>query len=470
MPRILHWFRNDLRTLDNPGLLAAATESQGNAIACFCLAEDQWLQHDMAPIKVDFLYRTLKELNTRLTKLGIPFHILQCNNFADMPDKLITLANSQACEAIYFNEEYGVNERRRDRHLKMIADNAGTNVRIFRDQSIIPVGQIRTQQGLPYSVFSPFKCTWWTHLSQTEMMLWPEPRKQDGQPCTKDFKLPPLKLYSYKDSSAYKTGQDEAHQRLDRFVENQGRHYHKQRDIPSIEGTSQLSPYLALGILSGKQCLHAALHQRDTQPSFGEGLDVWINELIWRDFYINILYDFPRISMHRAFKEETDAIVWRDSEADFLAWCQGRTGIPLVDAAMRQLNQTGWMHNRLRMVCAMFLTKNLFIDWRKGEQYFMQNLIDGYLPANNGGWQWSASTGTDAAPYFRIFNPVSQGERFDPDGRFIRTFVPELEQRSNKKIHQPLDGEIAGFDYPTPLVDLKSSRQRAIEAFKSLRH
>ena len=468
MPRILHWFRNDLRTLDNPALTAAALESQGDVISCFCLTEKQWLKQDMAPIKADFIRRTLDDLSMQLRKLGIPLRLLRCESFDMVPKEIIALADELHCDTIFFNEEYGVNERRRDKHLKELCEAANINVRKFRDQSIIPVGQIRTQQGAPYTVFTPFKRTWWTHLNTAEITLWQAPGGNNQNLCNSPDSSLSLELIPCKDSSAYQAGEDAAHRLLENFVANRGRDYLKHRDFPAIHGTSQLSPYLAIGVLSGKQCLYAALQQRDSQASFQEGLDCWINELIWRDFYINILFDFPRVSMHRAFKEETEALTWRESETDFLAWCNGRTGIPLVDAAMRQLNQTGWMHNRLRMVCAMFLTKNLLLDWRKGEQYFMQNLIDGYLPANNGGWQWSASTGTDAAPYFRVFNPVSQSERFDPEGEFIRTFVPELKPLADKKIHQPLEKRLPGIDYPTPIVDLKSSRQRAIDTFKSL--
>jgi len=470
MPRILHWFRHDLRILDNPALSAAATESQGDVISCFCIAEVQWLTQDMAPIQADFICRTLENLRAQLRKRGIPLYLIRCESFDPIPDELIALANERHCEAIFFNEEYGVNERQRDKRLEKASKITAIKIRKFRDQSIVPVGQIRTQQGAPYTVFTPFKRTWWVHLNESALTLWHEPWGNNAALCDSPVNSISLELIPFRDSSAYLSGEDSAHRLLESFVETRAKNYQKHRDIPAINGTSHLSPYLALGVLSGKQCFRAALQQRESKASFQKGLDCWINELIWRDFYINILYEFPRISKHKAFKVETEALSWRESEADFLAWCEGRTGIPLVDAAMRQLNQTGWMHNRLRMVCAMFLTKNLLLNWRKGERYFMQNLIDGYLPANNGGWQWSASTGTDAAPYFRIFNPVSQGKRFDPEGEFIRTFVPELKNLPNQKIHQPLEKTLTGIDYPAPIVDLKSSRQRAIEAFKALKH
>ncbi len=233
-----------------------------------------------------------------------------------------------------------------------------------------------------------------------------------------------------------------------------------------------LSPYLTAGVLSVRQCAAAAIEANDGQLDGGhEGIVQWIDELVWREFYKHILVGFPRVSMHRAFKLETERLVWTDNDSQFEAWCHGQTGVPIVDAAMRQLTTTGWMHNRLRMITAMYLSKNLFIDWRRGERFFMQHLIDGDLAANNGGWQWAASTGTDAAPYFRIFNPVSQSKRFDPEGAFIRQFVPELADLDDSEIHDPscLPSLVRSrLDYPEPLVDLSVSRKKAIDAFKAL--
>lgn len=200
------------------------------------------------------------------------------------------------------------------------------------------------------------------------------------------------------------------------------------------------------------------------------GAVTWINELLWREFYKHVLVGYPRVSRHRAFRPETEALAWRDAPEELLAWQQARTGLPIIDAAMRQLLETGWMHNRLRMVVAMFLTKNLLIDWREGERFFMRHLIDGDLAANNGGWQWSASTGTDSAPYFRIFNPLSQSEKFDAEGVFIKHWLPELAGLNEKDVHNPanLGGLFGGVDYPPPMVNLSTSRLRALAAFKNL--
>ena len=266
-------------------------------------------------------------------------------------------------------------------------------------------------------------------------------------------------------------GEAAAQRRLAEFADTALGRYDSQRDFPALPGTSQLSPYLATGVLSPRQCLHAALAANGGEFASGNtGAVSWINELLWREFYKHVLVGYPRVSMGRAFRAETEALAWRDAPADLEAWQQGRTGIPIVDAAMRQLLATGWMHNRLRMIVAMFLTKNLLIDWRAGERWFMQHLIDGDLAANNGGWQWSASTGTDAVPYFRLFNPLSQSKRFDPDGRFIRQWVPELAGLDARDIHHPaaLGGPFGVPGYPAPIVDLPRSRERALAAFRNL--
>jgi deoxyribodipyrimidine photo-lyase len=232
-----------------------------------------------------------------------------------------------------------------------------------------------------------------------------------------------------------------------------------------------LSAYLAAGVISVRQCLHAVLSRNHGELDSGNpGAVVWINELLWREFYKHILVGFPRVSMGRAFRRDTEALPWRHAPDELAAWQQGRTGYPIVDAAMRQLLATGWMHNRLRMVAAMFLSKNLLIDWREGERWFMRHLIDGDLAANNGGWQWSASTGTDSVPYFRLFNPHSQSRRFDPEGRFLRQWLPELDALSDRQIHDPSSAGALFLPagYPPPIVDLGMSRARALDAFRNL--
>ncbi|HMP43015.1 MAG TPA: FAD-binding domain-containing protein [Roseiflexaceae bacterium] len=252
--------------------------------------------------------------------------------------------------------------------------------------------------------------------------------------------------------------------------------YHRQRDLPALSGTSQLSPYLHLGCVAPAAALRAA-QQAATNPLADAGAAIWISELAWRDFYYQIMYHFPHV-LRRAFRPQYDALAWENNEDLFAAWCAGRTGYPIVDAAMRQLRNEAWMHNRCRMIVASFLCKNLLIDWRWGEHYFMQQLVDGDRAANNGGWQWAAGTGTDAQPYFRIFNPTSQGEKFDPQGDYVRRYVPELRSVASRYIHQPWAmppteqqrvGVWIGKEYPLPIVDHGERRRAALELYRAVR-
>ncbi|WP_300498471.1 deoxyribodipyrimidine photo-lyase [Marinobacter sp.] len=463
----LVWFRNDLRVADNAALTAACKQQQP-VQACFIVTPAQWQEHDWSPARVRFVLDHANALSKELAKLGISLSFMTSATFADSIEKLEEFCRRESIRHVHFNEEYGVNERRRDKAVKHALDDIGVAVNKYRDQTVAPVGTILTQQGEPYSVFTPFSRRWRSWIDEAQPGLFPipepvdeavEPPHYDGLPNS--FDNPPPRLVE--------TGEDAAHRQLEQFLDDHAGDYKNLRDLPSVDGTSLLSPYLANGVLSGKQCL-IAVRQHQGMGGNQEGLATWANEIAWRDFYINILYHYPRVSMHRAFKPETEALQWNTPGEKFEAWKGGSTGIPIVDAAMRQLNQTGWMHNRLRMITAMFLTKNLFIDWRLGEAYFMSKLVDGFLASNNGGWQWSASTGTDAAPYFRVFNPATQSERFDPDGDFIRQYVPEIAKLDNKRIHQPWLGGVIPGGYPRPIVDLKESRKEAISRFQALKN
>ena len=462
----LVWFRNDLRVADNAALTAAC-KADDPVHACFVVTPEQWQEHDWSPARVQFVIAHANALAEDLAKLGIPMTFLQARRFDDSLEPLTQLCRDQNIARVHFNEEYGVNERRRDKALKQKLDDLDIETCKYRDQTVAPVGDILTQQGEPYSVFTPFSRRWRSWVDETQPTAFPIP-KAIADP------VKPARLDEIPDAfrdappALVETGEDAAHHQLEAFLSERAGAYKDDRDFPALDGTSQLSPYLANGVLSGRQCLLAA---RQAQGMGGnqDGLTTWISEIAWRDFYVNILYHYPRVSMHRAFKPETEALAWNPPGEQFEAWKEGRTGIPIVDAAMRQLNETGWMHNRLRMVTAMFLTKNLFIDWRLGEAYFMSKLVDGYLASNNGGWQWSASTGTDAAPYFRVFNPVTQSERFDPKGEFVRHWVPELAKLDAKRIHDPSKGGVIPGGYPRPIVDLKESRKEAIAKFQALK-
>lgn len=459
----LVWFRNDLRLADNAALTAACARSKP-VKACFLVTPGQWQEHDWSAARVQFVLEHANVLARQLAKLGITLSFLYADTFAESLDKLEAFCKQHQIAGLHFNEEYGVNERRRDKQAHDRLTNLGIRVAKYRDQTVAPVGQILTQQNEPYSVFTPFSRRWRSWIEETQPTLYPAPSSMGPEVEAEQTDTLPA---PFKDAPKplVANGEDAAHQQLDNFLEERAKGYKDNRDFPAVDGTSQLSPYLANGVLSGRQCLIAAQQSGIS----GDGIETWINEIAWRDFYVHILYHYPRVSMHRAFKPETEALVWNEPGEHFEAWKEGQTGIPIVDAAMRQLKTTGWMHNRLRMITAMFLTKNLFIDWRLGEAWFMQNLVDGFLASNNGGWQWSASTGTDAAPYFRVFNPVTQSERFDPKGEFIRQWVPELAKLDNKRIHEPAKGGIIPKGYPRPIVDLKESRKEAIAKFQALK-
>ncbi|MEP3560993.1 MAG: deoxyribodipyrimidine photo-lyase [Marinobacter sp.] len=459
----LVWFRNDLRTADNAALTAAC-KSGRPVRACFIVTPEQWREHDWSAARVQFVLEHANALSKQLAKLGITLNFLHADTFDSSVDVLEQHCRQHSISHLHFNEEYGANERKRDKQARDRLSSLDVAVKKYRDQTVAPVGQILTQKDEPYSVFTPFARRWRVWIEETRPTLYPvpsavgaeiKPEQTDTRPAPFENAPEPL----------VETGEDAAHDALEEFLAERAASYKDTRDFPALDGTSLLSPYLANGVLSGRQCLIAA----QQTGSSGEGIETWINEIAWRDFYINILYHYPRLSMHRAFKPETEALKWNEPGEHFEAWKEGRTGIPIVDAAMRQLKTTGWMHNRLRMITAMFLSKNLFIDWRLGEAWFMQNLVDGFLASNNGGWQWSASTGTDSAPYFRVFNPVTQSERFDPKGEFIRNWVPELAKLDNKRIHDPSKGGFIPKGYPRPIVDLKESRKEAIARFQALK-
>jgi deoxyribodipyrimidine photo-lyase len=263
-------------------------------------------------------------------------------------------------------------------------------------------------------------------------------------------------------------GERAALRRLRAFLEGPARDYARVRDLPARDGTSRLSPYLRVGAISIRTCLHEARALALADRRAAAGVRKWVEELAWRDFYAAILANHPH-ALERSFRPEYDALSWRDDESGFRAWTEGRTGFPIVDAGMRQLAATGWMHNRVRMVVASFLVKDLLVDWRRGCRFFFERLVDGDPASNNGGWQWSAGTGTDAQPFFRILNPTAQGERFDPDGDYVRRFVPELRALRGRAVHRPAEAARPPSDYPAPIVDHAACRARALAAFAAVR-
>ncbi|MGO2501703.1 MAG: deoxyribodipyrimidine photo-lyase [Cobetia marina] len=477
----LVWLRSDLRVHDNTALSQAAARGPVVAVVIPCYA--QWMTHGHGANKLDFLRRGLHVLQQALAGHHIPLKVLDCDTFAEVPEALATLCTQLGVQALHFNDEYAVNERERDRLVRARLADSDIRLHRYTDMLAFTPGELLTGKGDYYGVFTPFSKRWHKEIDARRLALNEAPAVQDaprdaeGREISGDAipALPDTLSVDVEhgpseplEAERWPAGEDAAQERLERFMTFRARRYHEQRDLPATRGTSELSPYLALGMISARQCYAAVLAENGSLADGDVGLTTWVNELIWREFYQHILVGFPRVNRHRPFQRHTEALQWRDDDAGFAAWCEGRTGYPIVDAAMRQLVETGWMHNRLRMVTAMFLTKHLLIDWRRGEAYFLAHLVDGELGANNGGWQWAASTGTDAAPYFRIFNPTTQGQRFDKDGDFIASFVPELAELPAKRRHQPTADDCHACGYPRPIVDHKAARQRALDAFKAL--
>ncbi|MFG0276307.1 MAG: deoxyribodipyrimidine photo-lyase [Phycisphaerales bacterium] len=473
--RPLVWLRTDLRARDNTALRAAAARADRGVVAVYLLAPAMWGRHDEAGAKIDFILRSLRELSSTLRTRNIPLLIREAPGIDDASEALLAVAREHDCDALHFNRQHEVNEQRRDQQVADAFESASIEVRAHDDQTIFPPGSVLTKQGSYYSVFTPFKRAW-LEAARDRDDLDPAglPKKHSDLVCEPDAIPDSIDGFeSAIDADRWPGGESGAQKRLASFCAGPISDYHEARDTMAIDGTSRLSPYLAQGVLSARQCLRAARDANAGRFTGGSpGAETWISELIWREFYKHMLEGSPRVSMGRAFKPETDALDWRKDEDEFERWTQGMTGFPIVDAGMRQLAATGWMHNRARMIVAMFLTKDLYIDWRWGERWFMRHLVDGDLAANNGGWQWSASTGADAQPYFRIFNPVRQSERYDPDGDYIRRWVPELAGVKGKAIHDPSRLEKAArarLEYPEPMVDHSAARDRVLEAFKRLK-
>ncbi len=474
--RPLVWFRGDLRTKDNPALHHAAAEAQDGVVAVFVFCPRQWKRHDWGVSKIRFVAQNVVALSQALERLRIPLLLQEVPDFEDVPPHLLRLAKRHRCDGLFFNQEHEVNERRRDKAVETRFAAAGIDVRSFFDQTLIEPGRLLTATGGFYSVFTPFRNAFIRRLHEDGIPkpLSP-PRRQSTMPCAPDPLPAGMRRFDHPASpnGLWPAGEKRARRRLSAFIEKRIDGYHRDRDAPDRDGTSQLSPYLAAGVLSAREALWAAVAANKGKIADGrKGIATWISQLIWREFYRHVLVGFPRVSMNRPFKPETDGVTWRYDERNLKAWSEGRTGYPIVDAGMRQLRETGWMHNRLRMITAMFLSKHLLLDWRLGERHFMRFLVDADLANNNGGWQWSASTGTDAVPYFRVFNPWNQSRRFDPGGTFIRRFVPELKQVPDAALHNPArlaDITSAKRHYPSPIVDHRRARERAIEAFRKAR-
>ena len=459
----LMWFRNDLRVADNPALSRACRHDQ--VIACFFECAEQWRQHDVGPRRLAFLGRCVNALSRELAALGIPLVVETIDRFDAAGETLLRLAKEHGADSVFANAEYPLNEKRRDAAAQKTLTDNGIRCSFSHGTVTAIPGSVLTQAGNTYAVFSPFKRRWMEIVPPHTVALCETPAAQ-GEAIAPATLASLAGVTVQLQADDYPGGERHAQARLQSFVTSNVEQYADTRDMPSQPGTSGLSPYLSVGAVSSNQCLAAALDQNEGRYTGGPA-DAWINEIIWREFYRHVVAAFPHVSRGEDFRPEYRRLPWRSAPAELTAWQSGNTGYPFVDAGMRQLNETGWMHNRLRMVTAMFLTKHLLIDWRAGERYFMHQLVDGDFASNNGGWQWSASTGTDAAPYFRVFNPTTQGKRFDPEGHFVRRWIPEIASVPDRFLFEPHRSESAP-DYPPPIVEHGFARQRAIDTFKSI--
>ena len=468
----LVWLRNDLRMDDNPALRQACVSSE--EVHCiYIFSREQMEIHNQANCKIEFIISNLRNLGNSLKEINIPLTIVNSDGFDDNANKILDVINERSISKVYWNNMFGVDENERDQEVQNVLNDKNIYYETFNDQVVYSPGTITTKEDKPYSVFTPFKRRWIENFNLELLDIefnYTSKNNSGIDSNINEFNFEFEKLHTV-DMSLWRIGEANAISMLNNYLEKKVLSYSKDRNDPIIDGTSRLSPYLASGIISPKRCILEALKRNNFELDSGEsGIVKWIDEIIWREFYKNIMHSFPKVSKGLPFQDYTKNIKWRFDQDEFESWKRGKTGFPIIDSAMRQLNTEGWMHNRLRMVVAMFFTKNMLHDWRLGEAFFMENLIDGDFSSNNGGWQWSSSTGTDAAPYFRIFNPITQSKNFDSDGLFIKKHIEELQDLDKKEIHDPSEKVRKHLNYPMQILDLKESRLRAIDAFNEAKN
>jgi deoxyribodipyrimidine photo-lyase len=469
--KALFWFRRDLRHVDNAGLYRAL--KSGGQVYCVFVFDTEIVDalskpHDR---RIEFILESLRPLQAALRQAGGELIVRHARARTEIPK----LAQSLGVQAVFTNEDYEPVANARDGQVRHDLGLLGIAFHAVKDQAIFARDEVLTQAGKPFSVFTPYKNAWLKKLGPFYLRPYPSAdylhklarlEEKRELPALEDLGFAPTNFHELKIG----TGMEGAADTLEVFLDHIDR-YHDTRDYPAVRGVSYLSVHNRFGTVSIRK-LAGLAHERRSS-----GADTWLSELIWRDFHFQILHNFPH-SAEFCFKPEYEGLQWRNNEAEFRAWCEARTGYPIIDAAMRQLGSSGYMHNRLRMIVASFLTKDLLIDWRWGERYFAAQLNDYDLAANAGGWQWAASTGCDAQPYFRIFNPVTQSERFDPQGKFIRRYLPELARIPDNFLHAPWTlspleqqaaGCVIGREYPAPIVDHAMARERALDLFKTVR-
>ncbi|KAH8203542.1 hypothetical protein TruAng_002290 [Truncatella angustata] len=486
---VVHWFKMDLRTGDNRALWLAsqkAKEAGIPLIGLYIISPEDFEAHLTAPVRVDFMIRTLHVLKQDLAALDIPLYVETIEKRKEIPERIVHLLEEWNANHLFANMEYEVDELRRDAKMISMCAKKGVDMEVVHDTCVVPPGILTSGSGKQYSVYSPWRRTWIAHVHANPDLLsiFDPPERNPPDARVKVAALfgceipdvPGNKRLSDEDAirlhAVFPAGEHEARARLEKFCEEKIGVYHNARNTPAGVSTSNISVHLAAGTLSARSAVRYARDRNKTQKLDAgmEGIQTWISEVAWRDFYKHVLVHWPYICMNKPFKPDYSNITWSYNNAHFEAWKTGRTGFPIVDAAMRQVQSIAWMHNRCRMIVASFLAKDLLLDWRMGERFFMENLIDGDFASNNGGWGFSASVGVDPQPYFRIFNPTLQSEKFDPKGEYIKKWVPELRGCTEKEVHDPY-GRGAGkkvekMGYPKPIVEHKHARERALAVYK----
>ena len=480
MKKALVWLRRDLRLYDNAALHHALTNNAqvwmtfifDTEILEPLKVDDQasgGLTHDR---RVDFIWQGLQQIDAQLRKQGGGLIV----QFGKPTTCIPKIAETLGVNTVYTNHDYEPSAIARDHSVATSLEKLGIDFETFKDQVIFEKKEILTNSNTVFSIFTPYKNNWLKTLQEKDIAAYdctPKKGQFAAIPSTLESPLPSLESMGFSPTGIetyLPPGSEGGQSFLEDFLHRIDQ-YQIGRDFPAIKGVSYLSTHLRFGMLSIRGLVREA-HRRMLAGSMGA--TIWLSELIWRDFYFMILANHPRLAEGAAFKPDYDNIEWESGATAkklFKAWCDGKTGYPLVDAAMHQLNQSGYMHNRLRMVVASFLTKDLGIDWRWGEMYFAKHLNDFELSSNNGGWQWASSSGCDAQPYFRIFNPITQSQKFDPEGKFIRRYLPQLDKLSKKSIHAPWEaghieleaaGILLGRDYPLPVVNHDEARKKTL--------
>ncbi|EJU00641.1 hypothetical protein DACRYDRAFT_23046 [Dacryopinax primogenitus] len=515
---VVYWMRmEDMRLKDNRAFSLAASialEGKLSLMTVFLFSPGDYEAHDRSPRRIDFMLRNLRSLRASLSSLDIPLYTASIEPRHSLPQKLVDLLQEYSAVTVCANMEYEVDELRRDERALRLALEKGIRCEFIHDKCIVQPGKVLTKQDKPYTVYSPFLRNWIsvvqgdsatlecaTPVKKNTVSLTPKLEDLLKNPTPIPEYIPGFECKDKEKMALYwPEGEDVASEVLRRFLHTKARkeqlgggkgvlasgevddlkhsrimEYGEGRNRADKDSSSRLSPYLASGVISARECLRQVLalsgRKKLEASNREDGAQMWTQEVAWRDFYTHVLAAFPRVSMGRPFLEKFNTVKWETDAKNLQAFKDGKTGYPIVDAAMRQCNEMGWMHNRSRMIAASFFVKDLMLDWRLGERYFMQSFIDGDLASNNGGWQWTASTGTDPQPYFRIFHPVSQAAKADPSGDYIRQFVPELSKLKGNVLYAPWEhmphAEFEKLGYPAPIVDHKEARERALRRYKN---